>query len=309
MNRKKGSFLVGSLALLTLLAPGCTGSADSVSLPVGGGDFRAPRAVAAGNGRIYALDGTGWLWVLDREGREQARHQLVKTRRGFPVGITIAADGSLLIADTHEARVLHLDGDGERIGTLVGGYGSLPGQFVYPQRIALAGGEMFVTEYGFGPNNRVQVFAADGRFLRTFGDFGTSGGSFARPCGVVVGPGDRVYVTDSTHRILVWTKAGRYLRDFGALGDRPGQLRDPRGLAADADYLYVCEYGNNRISRFTRAGGFAGTWGRLGNTEDANGLKNPRDVECSGGYLFIADTGNDRIVRVRLAGLPWRDGT
>jgi len=290
--------------LLTLALAGCR-ARDTVSIvPTA---FKAPRAVAAAGDRIYVLDETGQIHILDAAGHPVARERLVKTTRGFPVGLTVEPNGNLLVADTHESRILRLDPTGKKLGTLVGTYGSNPGQFVYPQRIALTEDALFVTEYGFGVNNRVQVFRHDGTFVRTFGNYGKSGGAFARPCGIVVGPGDRVFVADASHRILVWTRDGKFLTDFGREGREPGRLFYPFGMAADDAYLYVVEYGNNRLSRFTREGRFAGTWGEL--EDEADRLLHPRDVACAGGYLYVADTGNDRIVRLRLDGLAWRHGT
>ena len=68
-------------------------------------------------------------------------------------------------------------------------YGSLPGEFVYPQRIAVRGDTLFVTEYGFPENSRVQVFDRAGTHLRTFGSHGDAGPTFLRPSGIALGPG------------------------------------------------------------------------------------------------------------------------
>jgi len=309
MKRSACAIPAGGLLplLLSLALAGC-GARDPVTLvfEVPGG-LKSPRAVAATPERVYILDESGCIHIVGRDGSLVARERLIRTTRGFPVGLAIVPDGTLLVADTHEARVLRLAADGKKIGPLVGGYGSGPGQFVYPQRIALTDAEVFVTEYGFGVNNRVQVFARDGTFLRTFGNYGKTGGAFARPCGIVVGPGDRVYVADASHRIVVFTRDGKFVRDFGREGREPGALFYPFGMAADEAYLYVVEYGNNRLSRFTRDGRFAGTWGRPGSGNEC--FHHPRDVSLADGYLYVADTGNHRIVRLRLDGLTWRLGT
>jgi DNA-binding beta-propeller fold protein YncE len=293
--------------LLTLALAGCRARDPVASVLEVPGGLNSPRAVAATADRVFILDESGCIHILGPNGELVARERLIKTRRGFPVGLTVVPDGTLLVADTHQARLLRLDAAGKKLGTLVGGYGSKPGQFVYPQRIALTEDEVFVTEYGFGVNNRVQVFGRDGAFRRTFGNYGKTGGAFARPCGIVVGPGDRVYVADASHRIVVWTRAGEFVRDFGREGREPGALFYPFGMAADEAYLYVVEYGNNRLSRFTRDGRFAGNWGRAGS--DLEGLHHPRDLALADGYLYVADTGNHRIIRLRLDGLTWRLGT
>jgi len=265
--------------------------------------IKAPRAVAADGERVYVLDGTGHLLIHHRDGPEIKRVQLVKTDRGFPAGIAVAPDGTLLVADTHEYRILRLTRDGERLHAFGSGPGSGPGEFIYPQRFAFHGGEVFVSEYGFGPNNRVQVFAPDGAFLRSFGAYGVEGAAFARACGIVATEQGEILVADAAHRILRWTPAGKYLGDFAREGKEPGDLSYPFGMALVDGFAVAVEYGNHRLSRFTVAGEFAGLF--TGSHEMIGGFKNPRDVACDGKYLFVADTGKDRVVRLELSKLAW----
>jgi DNA-binding beta-propeller fold protein YncE len=294
-----------ALAVIVLLfaAAGC-GDGPLV-LPADGTELESPRAVGAGDGRLYTLDGTGSLLIFDYDGELITRRQITQTIRGFPTGVTVAPDGQVFVADAHESRVLRVTPDGDTLETYGRGYGSEPGQFVYPQRIAFAGDEFFVTEYGFGANNRVQVFGRkDGRFRRTFGGFGLEGARFSRPEGIAISPDGRVFIVDASHRIIVVTPEGEHLADISEEGGEPGRLKYPFGLAADANYLYVAEYGNHRVSRFGFDGRFAGTTGGLG--DGPENFRGPRDIALADGYLFIADTGNDRIVRLQLSDIDWQ---
>ncbi len=265
--------------------------------------IKAPRAVAADGERLYVLDGTGHLIIYHRDGTEISRVRLVRTARGFPAGVAVEPEGTLLVADSHEYRILRLTRDGKRIHAFGSGPGSGPGEFIYPQRFAFLNGEIFVTEYGFGPNNRVQVFSPDGTFLRTFGGYGVEGGAFSRPCGIVATPQGELLVADAAHRILRWSPTGEYRGDFSGVGKGAGQITYPFGMALAEGKLIVVEYGNHRLSRFTTEGAFAGTFSGLDTR--AGGFRHPRDVACDGDYLFVADTGNDRVVRIALADLPW----
>ncbi len=265
--------------------------------------IKAPRAVAADGERIYVIDGTGYLFIYHRDGAEISRVRLVKTARGFPAGVAVEPEGTLLVADSHEYRILRLTRDGQRLDAFGSGPGSGPGEFIYPQRFALMNGEIFVSEYGFGPNNRVQVFSPDGTFLRTFGNYGVEGGAFSRPCGIVATPQGELLVADATHRILRWSLEGEYRGDFGGEGKAPGQITYPFGMTLAEGKLIVVEYGNHRLSRFTTQGEFAGCF--TGLDTKAGGFRHPRDVACDGDYLYVADTGNDRVVRIELADLPW----
>ncbi len=293
------------LALLLLAA--CADRAESREpcAVVFAAGIPGPRGLAAAGGRVYVLDGTGGLRILDAAGAEVRRVEIVKTARGFPAGVSVDPAGRLLVADAHESRLLVLSPEGERLGQIGGEYGSRPGQFVYPQRIAFAGEEIFVSEYGFEPNNRVQVFASDGRFLRTFGTYGTRGAAFARPCGLAFGPDGLLYVADASHRVLRLTPEGRHRGDIGRPGRAPGDLDYPFGLAASPSHLFVAEYGTNRVSRFCYDGTFAGAYAPP--PDSPAGLLHPRDVALDGGYLYVADTGHDRVVRLEASDRTFRE--
>jgi DNA-binding beta-propeller fold protein YncE len=293
----------GALTVL-LLAVACGPALPAVDgFAVFASGVPGPRAVAATQGRVHVLDGTGRLLVFDAAGNAVITRELVKTARGFPAGITVAGDGRLFIADTHESRVRILSPEGEEVGSF-GRYGSGPGEFVYPQRIAFLDDEVFVTEFGFDENNRVQVFGPDGSFRRAFGGFGTAGFSFKRPCGIAALPGGSLCVADASHRILRISPAGEHLGDLGKPGRDTGGLDYPYGLAAGPEHLYVCEYGTNRISRFRHDGTFAGCWAPPAG--DPRALLHPRDLSLDGARLLVADTGNDRVVRLSPDVLDWQ---
>ncbi|MCU0726418.1 MAG: hypothetical protein MUE73_11615 [Planctomycetes bacterium] len=293
------------LDVVLLLAACSPARPDDAAFSVFASGIPAPRAVAAAGGRIHVLDGTGRLLTFDAAGREILALELVKTARGFPAGIVVAEDGRLFVADAHESRVLILSPDGGKLGSF-GRYGSRPGEFVYPQRIAFLEGETFVTEFGFEENNRVQVFGPGGEFRRAFGGFGTSGLRFQRPCGIAVTPGGDLLVADASHRVLRISPDGVHRGDIGRPGREPGALDYPFGLAADADHLFVCEYGTNRVSRFRHDGAFAGCFAPP--PKDPASFLHPRDLSLDGRFLFVADTGRDRIVRLAPDRLRW-EGT
>ena len=102
-----------------------------------------------------------------------------KSDRGKPVGATVSPTGDLVVADTHEHRVVCFSPTGETLWTL-GGYGKDDGEFIYPTDIAFApDGRIFIAEYG--GNDRIQVFDATRRFLYKFGSCGTAPGTVCRP--------------------------------------------------------------------------------------------------------------------------------
>ena len=99
--------------------------------------------------------------------------------------------------------------------------------------------------------HRIQVFTAEGKFLRNFGKKGSGDGELNFPSSVSIDSDDIVYVTDSNHRVSMFTSEGQFLRSFGTYGKGPGQFNYPRGIAVDRDGLvYVSDYNNNRMQIF-----------------------------------------------------------
>ena len=98
----------------------------------------------------------------------------------------------------------------------------------------------------------IQVFTAEGKFLRIFGNKGKRSERLNFPVGIAVDTSDTVYVTERyNHRVSMFTTKGEYIRSFGEYGKEPGQFSYPRGLAVDnSGVVYVCDNNNNRITMF-----------------------------------------------------------
>ncbi len=90
-------------------------------------------------------------------------------------------------------------------------------------------------------NHRIQLFTAEGKFLRMFGRHGEGRGELYYPISITIDTSDRVYVGDCNHRISVFTSGGQFLTSFGRKGEGPGEFEYPRGLAANVSRLvYMC---------------------------------------------------------------------
>ncbi len=89
-------------------------------------------------------------------------------------------------------------------------------------------GNLFVSDT---LNNRVQVFDADGKFIRAFGKAGDGPGYFARPKGIAVDSDGHVWVADAVQdRVQVFTPEGQLLIWMGGNGLLPGQFSSLAGL-------------------------------------------------------------------------------
>jgi len=106
--------------------------------------------------------------------------------------------------------------------------GTGDGQFNKPSGVTVApDSRVIVADTG---NNRIQVFEADGTFVRKWGSTGTLDGQFNKPSGVTLASDRRVIVADTgNHRIQVFEADGTFVRKWGSYGTGDGQLSSPYG--------------------------------------------------------------------------------
>jgi DNA-binding beta-propeller fold protein YncE len=290
----------------------------------GKGQFNSPRVVAHD-----ARD--GWTYVIDKDARVQrfatdgtvlSEWTMPKSDRGKPVGATVSPAGDLVVADTHEHRVVCFSPSGELLWTL-GGYGKGDGEFIYPTDIAFApDGRIFVAEYG--GNDRIQVFDAARRYLYQFGRCGTEPGAFLRPQALALdAERDELFVADAgNHRIQVFTTDGELRRTLGSVGAEQGRFSYPFGVVLEIGgvaatpvglpsggidaagarrTLVVAEHSNHRIQRIDAATGeslaLAGGLGRgKGRLKYAWAVVEAGRSADGTPRFAVCDQGNSRIV-------------
>lgn len=161
-------------------------------------------------------------------------------------------------------------------------------------------------------NQAVQVYAADGRFLKSWPAPGTN--SIAH--GLRIDPAGNVWLTDVGRHTVTKHAAddGRVLLTLGVVGE-PGcdekHFFKPTDIAfAPNGDIYVSDgYGNARIVHFDKDGKYLGAWGELGNKPGCFSI--PHNVVCdSQGRIYVADRNNACIQvfdgRGRLLDV-WRD--
>ena len=196
-------------------------------------------------------------------------------------------------------------------------------------------GEVVVTEYGSRdmktPCHRVSVFSPHGKWLRSFGSYGSGKGQLNYPHGVAVDDnidGNILVADKDNHRIQKFSAEGKFLcqsneglrfnRPYGIafntknskvyVVDASGiqvlnsdltlftvkktPLNDPRGIACDRDgKVYVAEYQNHRVQVFTEGGEFLRMFG-----ETEGKLAYPCGVAVdSRGMLYVSEENNHRV--------------
>lgn len=180
-----------------------------------------------------------------------------------PAGVDIDRDRRLLyVADPsrqdsqdHSVKVFSLDGD--FIRTVGNGRGDCDGCLLFPTFVAVdSKGSVYVSNT---LNARIDVFDAEGNYLKRIGERGNSYGMFDKPKGVALDSFDNVYVVDSGwSNVQIFNQNGEVLLFFGGRGSYPGLLSNPTGIAIDKrDRIYVADFLNYRVATYQLVDGTA----------------------------------------------------
>ena len=211
----------------------------------GHGQFDEPCGVAVdGEGNILVVDrGTRHNYII-KKFTSEGKFLAVVGRGLDPIAIAIS-NKKVYVADydNHSIQFLH-----SNLSTF-GKKGSGKGQFSHPQGIACdSTGNVYVADRD---NNRIQVFTAEGKFLRMFGRFGQGKGELNWPISIAVHDG-LLYVGEGRNeRVSVFTLEGQFVTLFGSKGTGPGQFGWPCGLAVDSNgVVYVCDSKNKNVQVF-----------------------------------------------------------
>lgn len=188
-----------------------------------------------------AVDAKGNLYVADT-GREQVLMYgpnlsyvgaLGRKDEMKPSGVAVHGE-NLYVADlkNHAVRVYRLR-DQQLVQTLPKEGTNTAAKLFSPTNIAVDDqGRVYVSDTGAF---RVQVYDAEGNYLRTLGGQGLLPGSFARPKGVAVDHEGRVYVVDAATQVVqLFDDQGRLLMFFGdPAATGPGATSLPAGITVD----------------------------------------------------------------------------
>jgi DNA-binding beta-propeller fold protein YncE len=230
--------------------------------------FRLPAGMNFGEASGVALDSKGHIFLFHR-----AKPMLVEFDESgtflrslgeglfdHPHGLRIDADNNIWTTDDGNHLVLKLDHDG-RVLLVLGRRGTgaeAEWLFNKPADVAFGkDGEIFVAD-GYG-NSRVVKFDRSGKFLKTWGIFGSGPGEFNLPHSVVTDDHGRVYVGDRENkRIQIFDADGRLLKIWTGIGY-------PYGLFLTPDqHVWMADGGFDRIIELDPDGKILGAIGEPG---------------------------------------------
>ena len=166
-----------------------------------------------------------------------------------PNDVAIARNGDVFIVQGHtpgprgDARVLRFDKDGKFI-TSWGGKGKGPGQFEVAHGIAIdAQGLLWVADR---ENQRVQVFDADGKYIKEVKYAGL-------PCSLEIGPRYMYMVNGFAGQLLRLDLNGTVLAALGRPGKGPGEFGEAHFIAVSRnDEIYVADSVNGALVKFVK---------------------------------------------------------
>jgi len=173
-----------------------------------------------------------------------------------PGGMVVDNENRFLyVADPGQDIVLVYDADKLNFIRKIGTPGKAHtltevGDFAMPTNVALDGdNNLYVTDTY---NNRVEVFDADGNFIRAWGKAGDRPGTFMRPKGIAVDVDGHVWVADGVQdRLQCFTQEGQPLMWLGGHGPLPGYFQALAGLYIDKNNrIFTSEQYPGRVQMF-----------------------------------------------------------
>lgn len=217
--------------------------------------------------KIY-VDAANNLWVVD------ARSANDRERKQYP---DEKAKGHLVVKFSPDGKVLLTIG-------AAGVAGSPPQALTEPTSVVTAlNGDIFIAEGhsgqypGAGPDSvaRISKFTKDGKFVKSFGRWGSAPGEFKTPHDIALDSRGRLYVADRGNmRIQILDQEGKFIAEWL-------QFSRPSGLYIRDDMIYVADSESNGLPFAAHPGWKRGI--RIGSLRDGQVLyRIPDPLEMEG---------------------------
>lgn len=285
------------------------------------------------NNRIRRIDANGTITTVAGTGAEGFAGDegpATQAQLDAPVGIAVASDGTVLIADTHNQRIRHIDAAGvihTVAGTGTAGFSGDGGQATAAQLSSPLGlapglsGDLYIVDSG---NHRIRHIDANGTIATVAGD-GTQGTSadgtqataahLDTPAAITIRNDGSALIADRrNNRVLLLRTDGT----LSALNTASITLRRPSAVATNSSGdTFIADSGNFRIAQISSNG--AGS--ALGSGEqgvlNTSAAPNQTAVGAlasvlapangSSAYLSAVDRDHSQVLQVALPQLAFPD--
>jgi sugar lactone lactonase YvrE len=207
------------------------------------------------NDRLFVAD-PGLRHVLVLNAKHETE-EVITDAMAEPSMLAIDTNNRLLyVSDVKLDQVLVYDADTFKLLRKMGTAGhnhelTAPGDFAKPTGVAVdTDGNLYVCDT---LNNRIEIFDADGRFIKTFGKSGDGPGYFARPKGIAIDADGNIWVADGMQdRVQVFNQDNQLLITFGGHGLLPGQFQSLVNVISDSkrNRIFTAEIFPGRTQEF-----------------------------------------------------------
>ena len=270
--------------------------------------FKVQLSNAAGRGIAIAPDNAFYvadtaqhsIWRLSSEGDlldTWGEYGVAPGQFNEPWDVAIDQLGNVYVADTWNHRVQKFTAEGEfvyswgQLGQVQAYDPAGNGLFYGPRGIAIGpDGNIYVADTG---NHRVQVFNANGVFLREFGGAGNQPGQMSEPVGIAINETGEVFVADTwNRRVQVFSAEGLYRREW-SVPIWSGNPAEKPFLAVTDRAVFVGAPLSRRVLAFDHAGNL------LWNLHDPENLSFPEGMAIEEGILYVIDGYTGELVGYR----------
>lgn len=192
-------------------------------------------------------------------GREEGKFEKL-------LGVDVDASGHVYAVDAYTGRLQKFDREGHVVmfknmredGRLIAldlGIKKPVTEFGVVKPLVSPEGLIYLTD---NYNDCIEVYNADGSYVKAFGGRGTADGKFQGPTFAVIDKSGNLMVTDCMNaRVQVFDKDGKFLWKFGGYGNIVGTFGRPKGIALDeAGRIYIADSMSNVVQVFDKDGRF-----------------------------------------------------
>jgi sugar lactone lactonase YvrE len=171
----------------------------------------------------------------------------------LPRAVAVNSRGDLLVSEyTTVDRVQCFAAKDKSLRFVIGRPGAGDGEFNRAEGLAVdAQDRIYVAD---SCNHRIQIFSADGKWLKSYGRAGHRPGEMSYPYDIKVDREGRQYVCEfGNSRIQVFDRDHQPVEIIGGAGAAPGRFNNPWSLALDSrENLYVADAQNHRVQKLVR---------------------------------------------------------
>jgi len=182
------------------------------------------------------------------------------------LGVDLDAAGNIYAVDAYTGRLQKFNKEGELVlfknmkenGKLIAldiGLKKPVTEFGVVKAVVSPSGLIYTLD---NYNDCIEVYNADGSYIKAFGGRGTADGKFQGPTFAVFDKAGNLMVSDCMNaRVQIFDKGGKFLWKFGGYGNIVGTFGRPKGIALDeAGRIYVADSMSNVVQVFDKNGRF-----------------------------------------------------